>query len=62
MGLEDVKSHGICFVRRIEEHDIAESPLGNSAENLVDQIAVRIEYGESFSSFNVLKYEVEEQG
>ncbi len=52
----------MAFVRGIEEHHIAVPPLRDAAQNLIDQIPVRIEDRDPFAAFDVLHDELEEQG
>src|ERR1019366_7920209 len=40
---------------------VVNSFLGNDAQNLVNQIAVRVEHGNAFAVFNVLPDEIEKQ-
>ncbi len=58
MGGENVEADGILFVGRIDQDHIADALTGDAAQDLIDEVAMRVEHGQPLAVFDVLADEV----
>ena len=61
MRREDIEADGKLFVGRSEQHDVVDTFGRDDAQNSIHQISMRVEYGNTFTVFDVLLDEVKEQ-
>ena len=62
MGLQNIKTDGKIHVGRIHQHHVINPVIRDDAQNLIDQIAMRVEHRHPFAVLDVLLDQVEQQG